>query len=80
MSLFHHCTHYFYRDQLPCQITVGSGQESSDGHGLAWPESWGFGLAQGGFGFPDHQARPQLTASAWQGLALAQAVAFQEHH
>ena len=25
----------------------------SDGHGPAWPESRGFGLAQGGFGFPD---------------------------
>ena len=31
---------------------------NSDGHGPAWPESRGFGLAQGGFGFPDHQARP----------------------
>ena len=53
---------------------------SSDGHGLAWPESQGFVLAQGGFGFPDHQARPYLMVSAWQGLAQAQATAFQECH
>ena len=38
---------------------------------LAWlgPEANGFGLASGGFGFQDLQARPTMVALAWLGLS-----------
>ena len=39
---------------------------SSDGHGLAWPESPGFGLACAGFGLLDGQARPKANRSLSQ--------------
>jgi hypothetical protein len=40
---------------------------------LAWlgPEANGFGLASGGFGFQDLQARPTTVALAWLWLGLA---------
>ena len=49
---------------------------SSDVLALAWPESHGFGLALCGSGFQKSQARPALSAWAWPGLALAQAMAW----
>jgi hypothetical protein len=45
-------------------------------HGPAWPESPGFGLARGGFGFVKPQARPKPPLTAWLRLGLAQARAF----
>jgi len=48
----------------------------SDVLALAWPESHGFGLALCGSGFQKSQARPALSAWAWPGLALAQAMAW----
>jgi hypothetical protein len=46
-------------------------------HGPAWPESPGFGLARGGFGFVKPQARPKPQLTAWLRLGLAQAAAFE---
>jgi len=44
---------------------------------LAWLglEANGFGLALGGFGFQDLQARPRGLALAWLWLGLARAMA-----
>ena len=42
----------------------------------AWPESPGFGLALGGSGFVNSQARPKAKRLAWPGLALAWAGAY----
>ena len=44
--------------------------------GPAWPQSRGFGLAWGGFGLLNPQARPKPSTTAWLRLGLAWAAAF----
>ena len=53
------------------RLCSAKGMATSDVPAPAWPESPGFGLALGSFGFVKSQARPKAKRSAWPGLALA---------
>ena len=52
------------------------GVQTSDVPAQAWPQSPGFGPALSGSGFTKSWARPKGKKTAWPGLALAQARAY----
>ena len=50
---------------MPKKIFFWADCEPSDVPAPAWPESPGFGLALGGLGFVESQARPKAKKLAW---------------